>query len=135
MMPPSVAMRTYEEHKDFYDKLQMDVAKAEGGGAPRPNRTRRWPRGGEHAADEDRQALQGARDPHLRLPGQPELYDGAHNGAFTGRLLTVWNCGNFDGNYATFHAAHQGRHAGDPDAEPVHDGAGGHFLKQKPFTV
>ena len=31
MMPPSVAMRTYEAHKAFYDKLQMDVAKAEGG--------------------------------------------------------------------------------------------------------
>ena len=28
MMPPSVAMRTYTEHKAFYDKLQKDVSKA-----------------------------------------------------------------------------------------------------------
>src|SRR5262245_21603488 len=31
MMPPSVAARTYDEHKAFYDKLQRDVAAATGG--------------------------------------------------------------------------------------------------------
>ena len=45
MMPPSVGMRTYEAHKAFYDKLQMDVAKAEAGGdSRRSSPTRCWPR-------------------------------------------------------------------------------------------
>ena len=30
LMPDSVAMRTYAEHKQFYDKLQMDIAKNAG---------------------------------------------------------------------------------------------------------
>ena len=72
MMPPSVAMRTYEAHKKFYDKLQMDVAKAVGNAKIEPDEALAslvvsTP------ADGHRQALHLACDPDLRLPGQPEL--------------------------------------------------------------
>ena len=40
-MPAAVAMRTYREHQAFYDKLQLDVAKA--AGKARWTRTPRWP--------------------------------------------------------------------------------------------
>ncbi len=33
LMPAAVAMRTYREHQAFYDKLQLDLAKAAGGSA------------------------------------------------------------------------------------------------------
>jgi hypothetical protein len=62
-------------------------------------------------------------------------YDGAHNGAFTGRLLTIWNRGNFDGNYATFHAHIK---AGMPAIQTPNLFTMGpvvSFLKQKPFSV
>ena len=62
-------------------------------------------------------------------------YDGAHNGAFTARLLTVWNRGNFDGNYATFHAHIK---AGMPAIQTPNlftMGPVATYLKQKPFTV
>ena len=35
-------------------------------------------------------------------------------------MLKVWNSGNFKGNYAGLPRPHQGGHAGEPDAEPVH---------------
>ena len=121
-------MRTYEAHKAFYDKLQMDVAKAEAGGDDKAEpdevlatltvSTRLTKIAKRFKARAI--LISGCQD-------NQSSYDGAHNGAFTGRLLTVWNRGNFDGNYATFHAHIKSRHAGDPDAEPVHDGAGGHL--------
>ncbi len=72
MMPPSVAMRTYEAHKAFYDKLQTDVAKANAGGRGRPRR------GAGRVAVSTRLTTIGKRfkargDPDLRLPGQPDL--------------------------------------------------------------
>ena len=136
MMPPSVGMRTYEAHKAFYDKLQRDVAKAEAAA------------GGKAEPDEVLATL----SVHTRLTkiaqrfkarailisgcqDNQSSYDGQHNGAFTGRLLTVWNRGNFDGNYATFHAHIK---AGMPAIQTPNLftlGPVATFLKQKPFTV
>lgn len=135
MMPPSVAMRTYEAHKAFYDKLQMDVAKA----------------GGAEKVDDPDTVLAGLavstrltklakrfKARAILISGcqdNQSSYDGQHNGAFTGRLLAVWNRGNFDGNYATFH-----KHivAGMPAIQTPNlftMGPVATFLKQKPFTV
>jgi hypothetical protein len=135
MMPPSVALRTYEAHKAFYDKLQLDIAKS--GGA-------------EKVEDPDTALAAVAVSTRLtklakRFNARAILisgcqdnqssYDGDHNGAFTARLLTVWNRGNFDGNYATFH-----KHivAGMPPIQTPNlftMGPVATFLKQKPFTV
>ena len=134
MMPPSVAMRTYEAHKAFYDKLQKDVAKAEGNAKAEPDEvlatltvstrlTKIAQRFKARAV-----LISGCQD-------NQSSYDGQHNGAFTGRLLTVWNRGNFDGNYATFHAHIK---AGMPAIQTPNlftMGPVASFLKQKPFTV
>jgi metacaspase-1 len=136
MMPPSVGMRTYEAHKAFYDKLQMDVAKAN--------------TGEDKAVDPDEMLSMVTVSTRLtkiakRFKARAILisgcqdnqssYDGQHNGAFTGRLLTVWNRGNFDGNYGTFHAHIK---AGMPPIQTPNLFTMGPvvtFLKQKPFTV
>jgi hypothetical protein len=134
MMPPAVAMRTYEAHKAFYDKLQRDVAKASGDAKIEP--------------DEALAAL--TVSPRLTAIGKgfkarailisgcqdnQSSYDGAHNGAFTGRLLTVWNRGNFDGNYSTFHAHIK---AGMPAIQTPNLFTLGPvvtYLRQRPFTL
>jgi metacaspase-1 len=134
MMPPSVGMRTYEQHKAFYDKLQMDVAKANAGTVVDPDEalanvvvstrlTKIAKRFKARAI-----LISGCQD-------NQSSYDGAHNGAFTGRLLTVWNRGNFDGSYTSFHAHIK---SGMPAIQTPNLFTMGpvlSFLKQKPFTV
>ena len=135
MMPPSVALRTYEAHKDFYDKLQRDVAKAEAGAARlepddvlaalhvSPRLTRIASRFKARAI-----LISGCQD-------NQSSYDGDHNGAFTARLLTVWNGGKFAGNYSSFHATIK---AGMPAVQTPNLftlGAVAAFLKQSPFTL
>jgi hypothetical protein len=136
MMPPSVAMRTYEAHKAFYDKLQLDIAKSEAGADTRAEpdevlatltvSARLTKIAGRFKARAI--LISGCQD-------NQSSYDGAHNGAFTGRLLTVWNRGNFDGNYAAFHAHIK---AGMPAIQTPNLftlGPVASFLKQKPFAV
>ncbi len=134
MMPPSVAMRTYEAHKDFYDKLQQAVAMADGEARAEPDevlaaltvstRLTRIARRFKARAI----LISGCQD-------NQSSYDGQHNGAFTARLLTVWNRGNFDGSYASFHAHIK---AGMPAIQTPNlftMGPVASFLKQKPFSV
>ncbi len=134
MMPPAVAMRTYEAHKAFYDKLQMDVAKAHAGVTADPDEalaaisasTRLTKIASRFKARAI--LISGCQDNQTSM-------DGAHNGAFTGRLLTVWNRGNFDGTYATFHAHIR---AGMPASQTPNlftMGSVVTFTRQKPFTV
>ena len=134
MMPPSVGMRTYEAHKAFYDKLQQDVAKAEGGTVVDPDEAL----AGVAVSTRLTKIAKRFKARAILISGcqdNQSSYDGQHNGAFTGRLLTVWNRGNFDGNYATFH-----KHivAGMPAIQTPNLFTMGPvvgFLKQKPFTV
>lgn len=133
MMPPAVAMRTYEAHKAFYDKLQQDVAKT-GGSQVDPDDAL------AHVAVSTRltSIAKGFKARAILISGCQDnqtSMDGDHNGAFTGRLLTVWNRGNFDGNYATFHAHIK---AGMPASQSPNLftlGSVAGFLKQKPFSV
>ena len=134
MMPPSVGMRTYEAHKAFYDKLQMDVAKAEGGTVVDPDEAL----AGVAVSTRLTKIAKRFKARAILISGcqdNQSSYDGQHNGAFTGRLLTVWNRGNFDGNYATFHAHIK---AGMPAIQTPNLftlGPVATFLKQKPFSV
>lgn len=135
MMPFSVGLRTYREHQTFYDKLQQDVAKAAGKAA---------------AADPDSMLAQLAVSPRLTAiakqfkpsvilisgcqDNQTSL-DGEQNGAFTEQLLKVWNHGNYNGNYAKFHAAIK---AGLPASQTPNLftlGAAARFVRQRPFNV
>lgn len=134
MMPPSVGMRTYEAHKAFYDKLQRDVAKAEGGTVVDPDEAL----AGVAVSTRLTKIAKRFKARAILISGcqdNQSSYDGQHNGAFTGRLLTVWNRGNFDGNYATFHAHIK---AGMPSIQTPNlftMGPVASFLKQRPFTV
>jgi len=134
MMPPSVAMRTYEAHKAFYDKLQQDVAKAEGGTVVDPDEAL----AGVAVSTRLTKIAKRFKARAVLISGcqdNQSSYDGQHNGAFTGRLLTVWNRGNFDGNYATFHAHIK---AGMPAIQTPNlftMGPVATFLKQKPFSL
>jgi len=61
--------------------------------------------------------------------------DGEHNGAFTEKLLRVWDHGKFSGNYLSFHT--RIRAALPPSQSPnlFALGPSAAFLKQAPFTV
>jgi len=137
LMPPQIALKTYRDHRDFYDLLQKDVA-AE---AAKAGTT----------IDPDA-ALAQVRIDSPRLTGVVTSFapsvilisgcqdnqtsmDGEFNGAFTGRLLQVWNHGSFGGNYTQFRNVIT---AGmDPTQTPnlYVLGPCAAFLAQKPFTV
>jgi hypothetical protein len=129
-----VAMRTYEAHKAFYDKLQQDVAKASGNAQPDPDEMLAGLAVSARLSSIAKKfaaraiLISGCQD-------NQSSADGAHNGAFTGRLLTVWNRGNFDGNYATFHARIKAGMPADQTPNLFTMGSVASFLKQKPFTV
>src|SRR5262249_31073 len=93
MMPPAVALRTYEKHKKFYDDLQSDVGNRAGkSGTIDPDEAL------AHVAVSSRLTgiakdfkasailISGCQDNQTSL-------DGDHNGAFTEALLHVWNHG------------------------------------------
>ena len=134
MMPPSVGMRTYEAHKAFYDKLQRDVAKAEGGTVVDPDEAL----AGVAVSTRLTKIAKRFKARAILISGcqdNQSSYDGQHNGAFTGRLLTVWNRGNFDGNYATFHAHIKSGMPAIQTPNLFTLGPVATFLKQKPFSI
>ena len=137
LMPQAVAMRVYREHQDFYDKLQLGVAKAAGAT-------------GATAIDPDAALAQVAASGRLTAivknfkpavllisgcQDNQTAMDGDHNGAFTEQLLGVWNNGAFRGSYGSFHARIK---AALPDTQTPNLftlGRAGTFLAQTPFTV
>lgn len=63
-------------------------------------------------------------------------YDGTFNGQFTGTLLQVWNNGNFQGNYKSFHQEILNRMP--PEQSPNYYRAGSQnlaFEQERPFTI
>jgi len=133
LMPAPVAMRTYAEHKAFYDNLQRDVAKAVGRNA----------RGRDDALGNVNGSGRLTRvakfNPAVVLisgcQDNQESMDGDHNGAFTEQLLKVWNHGAFNGNYGKFHTLIK---AGMPSTQTPNLFALGNaaaFLAEQPFVV
>ncbi len=136
LMPPAIALRTYRAHQAFYDQLQDDVRRAAGtvidpdaalAGLALTSTSPRLPA----IAQQFGAAailISGCQDNQTSM-------DGDRNGAFTERLLRVWNSGSFSGTYAQFHARIR---AGMPASQSPNLfvlGAAGSFLKQKPFSV
>jgi hypothetical protein len=136
LMPADVALRVYETHRAFYDRLQTDVAQAAGKAS---------------IADPDAVlatlAVQGGRVQSIarRLKAAVILIsgcqdnqvalDGDHNGAFTGQLRRIWNGGTFDGTHAQFHARIV---AGMPASQTPNLfllGPAAAFVAQRPFSV
>jgi len=139
LMPDAVAMRVYAEHRKFYDGLQAAVAKDAAKA-----------RGRKDAADPDAAlALVGASAQATALVGEfkPAVIlmsgcqdnqtslDGDHNGAFTEKVLKVWDQGRYQGDYNSFHARVR---AALPDTQSPNLfvlGEAGAFLAQTPFDV
>lgn len=136
LMPADVALRVYETHRAFYDRLQADVAQVAGKAS---------------IADPDAVlatlAVQGGRVQSIarRLKAAVILIsgcqdnqvalDGDHNGAFTGQLRRIWNSGKFDGTHAQFHARIV---AGMPATQTPNLfllGPAAAFVAQRPFSV
>ena len=162
-MPPAVALRTYREHRDFYDGLQRAVQREAGTVEPveadDPSEGRARP-----VADPDAAlAALAAAGPQT---GQAEVaasgrlgtiaqafrascvlvsgcqdnqtsMDGEHNGAFTEALLAVWNEGAFAGNHAQLHARVRARlpASQSPNLFTLGPAPGvAAFLAERPFT-
>ena len=134
LMPASVAMRVYREHQAFYDKLQLDLAKAAGKVVLDPDTAL-----ANVAASSRLTAIVRKFKPAVLLisgcQDNQTSMDGDHNGAFTEQVLAAWNHGAFKGNYGTFHA--RIRNAMPPTQSPnlFTLGTAGVFLAQTPFTV
>jgi hypothetical protein len=135
MMPPSVAMRTYRDHRAFYDKIQRDVVKASGK-ASTPNAGGALARAAlskrlTAIANECKASvilISGCQDNQTSM-------DGDHNGAFTEQLLQVWDHGGFKKNYAQFHAAIKARMPRTQVPNLFTLGPVGAFLTETPFSV
>ena len=134
LMPASVAMRTYREHQAFYDKLQLDVAKAAGKAAVDPDTAL----ANVAASGRLTAIVQDFKPAVLLISGCQDnqtSMDGDQNGAFTEQLLRVWNQGAFTGSYGSFHARVK---AGLPPTQSPNLfalGKAGTFLAQTPFSV
>jgi metacaspase-1 len=134
LMPASVGMRTYQELKAFYDKLQLDVAKAAGKVAVDPDTAL-----ANVAASGRLAAIVKDFNPAVVLisgcQDNQTSMDGDHNGAFTEQLLKVWSQGTFKGNYGSFHARIKLAMPASQSPNLFTLGQAGAFLAQTPFTV
>ena len=134
LMPEAVAMRTYREHKAFYDKLQQDVAAAAGKPLVDPDTAL-----AQVAASGRLSGIVAKFNPAVILVSgcqdNQTSMDGEHNGAFTEQVLKVWNQGGFQGNYGNFHARVKARLPATQSPNLFTLGAAGEFLAQKPFSV
>jgi hypothetical protein len=135
LMPPSIGLRTYEKHKEFYDKLQRDVLKAAGKETePEPGRAT-----APTAVSPRQVAIANAFKPGVILisgcQDNQTSMDGDQNGAFTEQLLQVWNDGRFSGNYAKFHAVIKSRLPDTQTPNLFTLGDISSFVVEQPFTA
>ena len=137
LMPAAVGNRVYAAHQALYDKLQADVAVAARRAATDPD------------AALAQVALSGAAAQATELVGpfKPAVLlisgcqdnqtsmDGEHNGAFTEKLLQVWNHGAFKGSYGGFHARIRAALPASQSPNLFSLGPAAPFLAQQPFRV
>ena len=132
LMPPAVAMRTYDAAQEVLRQAAAGRGQGRGQGRGRSRRGAgsRWRSSGRLTAH--RQALQARGHADLGLPGQPDL-DGRrpqrrlHRAAAEGL-----EPGRVQGQLRRLPRAHQGRPAAEPVAEPVHARRGGQLPRAKP---
>jgi hypothetical protein len=135
MMPPAVATRVYRAHQAFYDRLQLNVARAAGAGPTiDPDEAL------SHVAVGGRRTTIAAKckSAVLLISGCQDnqtSMDGDHNGAFTEQLLRVWNHGKFSGNYARLHAQIKAGMDARQTPNLFTMGRAAAFLRQSPFSV
>ncbi|MBI2305847.1 MAG: caspase family protein [Rhodocyclales bacterium] len=132
-MPAAITGRTYRENREFYDDLQRAAAKTAGKAIDPDAALARI------AVSNRLSAVVKDFGPAVVLisgcQDNQTSSDGDHNGAFTERLLQVWNQGAFKGNHAQFHARIV---AGMPPSQTPNLftlGKAAAFLRQAPFKV
>jgi metacaspase-1 len=140
LMPDAVGQRVYAAHKAAYDKLQADVAQA----ATAARKSVDDPDAAlaqvaVTGAAAQAFTLVGAFKPSVVLisgcqDNQTSL-DGEHNGAFTEKLLRVWNHGQFKGSYASFHARIRAAMPASQTPNLFALGPAASFLAQQPFSL
>lgn len=112
-MPPDVALRTYRNNKNFYDKILKNSKL----------------KNSQEAVNASVLLISGCQDNQLSS-------DGDFNGLFTANLLRVWNNGKYKRGYKSFHRAIVRRMP--PDQTPNYFRAGADdtkFEKQTPFSI
>lgn len=112
-MPSEVALRVYQNHRDFYDPILKNRKLAETLGGVKASVL----------------LISGCQDNQLSQ-------DGTFNGLFTGTLKTVWNGGVFRGSYRRFHTAIGSKMP--PDQTPKLSLVGKNnpaFIAQRPFDL
>lgn len=134
LMPDAVALRVYNKHQPFYDKLQTDLRKAAGKVIVDPDHALALVGSAATAA-----AVVGAFKPAVVLisgcQDNQTSMDGEHNGAFTEKLLKVWNNGGFSGNYSAFHSRIRAALPASQSPNLFVLGPAATFLAQTPFMV
>ncbi len=134
LMPRSVALRTYRDHRAFYDGLQADAARAAGDVPIDPDEAL-----ANVAVSNRLTAIVHRFEPAVILisgcQDNQTSMDGAHNGAFTEQLLAVWRNGGFRGNYASFHAQIRAQLPPTQSPNLFTLGPAARFVRQQPFSV
>jgi hypothetical protein len=138
LMPEAVGARVYAAHQAFYDSLQAQAAQAAAKAKPTdPDAAlaQLVVTGSAASATE----LVGRFKPAVVLisgcQDNQTSMDGEHNGAFTEKLLKVWNRGGFSGSYTSFHARIRAALPASQSPNLFALGPAASFLKEKPFTV
>jgi hypothetical protein len=113
-LPRDKMIETYEQNEELYDGIQDNVASSKSSAAEVGARV---------------VLISGCQDHQLSR-------DGFKNGAFTGKLLEVWDDGAWRGGYSEFHQAIQSQMPDDqqPNYNPV-GAENPDFERQDPFTV
>ena len=139
LMPDAVGERVYAKHKAFYDGLQADVAKAAKAAQAVVDPDHALAQLAVTGAAAQAQALVGVFKPQVILisgcQDNQSSMDGEHNGAFTEKLLRVWNQGAFAGGYASFHARIRAAMPASQSPNLFTLGLAAPFLAQKPFAL
>ncbi len=137
LMPEAVGRRVYSAHQAFYDGLQAEVAKASKSAVVDPDAA--LAQIAHTVAAAQAVSVVGSFKPAVLLisgcQDNQTAMDGEHNGAFTEKLLRVWNGGGFKGNYLSLHQ--RIRAALPPSQSPnlFTLGPAAAFVKQAPFSV
>ncbi|RVI15023.1 peptidase C14, caspase catalytic subunit p20 [Sinorhizobium meliloti] len=87
VIPDDVATRTYRQNRDFYTQLGASISRGDGSNLTREITT---------PISCSVRLMSGCQDNQVSL-------DGIGNGAFTAALISTWNHGRFNRDYAAFH--------------------------------
>ena len=113
-LPRDKMIETYEQNEDLYDGIQNRVASSTTSTSELQTRVL---------------LISGCQDDQLSR-------DGFKNGAFTGKLLQIWDEGAWKGGYSAFHEAIRSKMPDDqkPNYNPIGP-EDADFEQQDPFTV